>query len=363
MFKRTNYLLLIALAAILGFVTSACNKLDVVKENPADGMALFGTKADAPADQFGLTEWDLIAGNPKNGKTVAGKVSAWNDAEYVYVKYETVDGWYMGATHLFIGPKAILLDPANGYVNGNGSLIPGHLPYTATFEEPVTEWAYALSLVELYGMFGLTPEEAEGVDICPVVAAHAEVFQIDENGERINGNTATGEGPRFIEEQGNWFMYSEGYCVVIPPDDPPTIEYAFKNETAWAFDVNNPLAYNSGKKGNWAKFIQYDGEALEVILQAGQKNTDVKVFLTPAEEGKVQIAIEGIVEIAPENDGKWVLQPEAQDAIKVQGYATKPSGNPAPGQFTYYKGRDLTFEVDAANFYGIHLDVAKLTVK
>ena len=136
MFKRTNYLLLIALAAILGFVTSACNKLDVVKENPADGMALFGTKADAPADQFGLTEWDLIAGNPKNGKTVAGKVSAWNDAEYVYVKYETVDGWYMGATHLFIGPKAILLDPANGYVNGNGSLIPGHLPYTATFEEP-----------------------------------------------------------------------------------------------------------------------------------------------------------------------------------------------------------------------------------
>ena len=41
---------------------------------------------------------------------------------------------------------------------------------------------------------------------------------------------------------------------------------------------------------------------------------------------------------------------------------TAPSGNPAPGQFTYYKGRELEIVVDAANFYGIHLDVAKLTV-
>ena len=69
-----------------------------------------------------------------------------------------------------------------------------------------------------------------------------------------------------------------------------------------------------------------------------------------------------IFEVAPENDGKWVFQDNA-DAIKIQGYETAPSGNPAPGQFQTYKGRELDIVVDAVNFYGIHLDVAKLTVK
>ena len=83
--------------------------------------------------------------------------------------------------------------------------------------------------------------------------------------------------------------------------------------------------------------------------------------MPPYEGGKVEMAFAGIYEIAVENDGKWVLQ-DVQDAIKVQGYDEAPSGNPAPGQFTYYKGRDLTILVDEANYYGIHLDVAKLLV-
>lgn len=68
------------------------------------------------------------------------------------------------------------------------------------------------------------------------------------------------------------------------------------------------------------------------------------------------MVFKNIYEIAPESDGKWVFQ-DVADAIKIQGYETAPSGNPAPGQFTYYKGRELEIVVDAANFYGIHLDV------
>ena len=42
---------------------------------------------------------------------------------------------------------------------------------------------------------------------------------------------------------------------------------------------------------------------------------------------------------------------------------SKISCRSASGQFQTYKGRELDLVVDAANFYGIHLDVAKLTVK
>ena len=285
---------------------------------------------------------------------MAGKISICNDYENVYVKFTTTDGWMMGKTHLFIGPKEVLLNPANGYVNKNGSPKNGHFPYGETFDPAVTEWEFALPLVDLYEMFGLDVDYF-GTEICPVVAAHAEVMKEKEPGV-WQRETAWGEGEKFVKK-GNWSMYSEGYCVVFPPDEPPTVEYEFDPQTGWAFDVDNPLAYG----GNWAKYIQYNGEPLTVMILAGQKETDMTVTLTPAGEGKVQMVFEGIVEIAPENDGKWVLQ-DTEEAIKVQGYETAPSGNPAPGQFKFYKGRDLTIIVDAANYYGIHLNVAKLKV-
>jgi len=53
------------------------------------------------------------------------------------------------------------------------------------------------------------------------------------------------------------------------------------------------------------------------------------------------------------------LQDVAQ-AVKIQGYETEPSGNPAPGQFTTYKGNETTVTVDAYAYYGIHLDVQRV---
>ena len=205
-------------------------------------------------------------------------------------------------------------------------------------------------------MFGL--EFDMEVDVCPVIAAHAEVLKQKSDGT-WQEETAWGKGNKFVKK-GNWSMYIEGYCTEFPPTPPtpPTPpSYSFQEETAWAFD--DPT-YEYG--GNWAKYIQYDGVEKTVIFLAGQKPTDMTVTLTLAGEGKVKMVFKNIFEIAPESDGKWVFQ-DVTDAIKIQGYETAPSGNPAPGQFTYYKGRDLEIVVNSANYYGIHLDVAKLTVE
>lgn len=313
-----------------------------------DGVSMMRTRADA--DGFGFFQSTFIA-----GQTIeAGIITVRNDYDNVYVTFETKDGWLIEQTHLFIGPKEILLNPANGYVNKNGSPKNGQFPYGNAFDPLVTEWEFALPIVDLYAMYGLTPEEAG--DVCPIVAAHA-VVKKEIEPDVWQEETAWGEGEKFVNK-GNWSMYMQGYCVEFPPVDPPTPPtYVFDEETAWAFDVNNPLEYG----GNWAKYIQFNGEPLTVMLLAGQKETEMSVTLTPVGEGEVEMAFAGIFEIAPENDGKWVLQ-DVQDAIKVQGYAEAPSGNPAPGQFTFYKGREMTIVVDAANYYGIHLDVAKLTV-
>lgn len=347
---KKHFILTIASMAILALITGGCNKTEIAV-TPEEGMSLLRTRADA-GDGFGFYESAFIAGQ----HTEVGAITVTNDFEKVYVTFKTTGDWKMGKTHLFIGPKDILLNPENGYVNKNGSPKNGHFPYGETFDPMVNEWVFELPLIDLYAMFYGEELAAdylnEKAEICPVVAAHAEVMnEVTEATE-----TAWGKGSKFVKK-GNWSMYMEGFCVKFPPElpPPPPVVYELKKETAWAFDVNNPLEYG----GNWAKYIQYDGEPLTVMLLAGQKETDMTVTLTPAGEGLVKMVFAGIVEIAPENVGKWVLQ-DVEEAIKVQGYEDAPSGNPAPGQFKYYKGRELEIVVPQANFYGIHLDVAKI---
>lgn len=325
--------------------------METVYDTSDDGMSIIETKAGAN-EGFGFFESAFIAG--KN--TVAGTITISNDYEKLYVTFATKDGWQMGRTHLFVGPKDILLNPSNGYVNSQGSPKNGHFPYGEAFDPMVTKWEFELPLIDLYAMFygeELALEYyAEKFEICPVVAAHAEVTNV------ITGKkeTAWGKGPNFVKK-GNWSMYVEGYCVKFPPElpPPPPAEYELQNETAWAFD-----SYDHEYGGNWAKYIQFAGEVQTYTLMAGQKLTDMTVTLTPAEDGMVRMVFDGIVEIAPENVGKWVLQ-DRSDAVKIQGYESAPSGNPAPGQFQTYKGNELDIVVPAANYYGIHLDVAKLT--
>jgi hypothetical protein len=48
--------------------------------------------------------------------------------------------------------------------------------------------------------------------------------------------------------------------------------------------------------------------------------------------------------------------------VAVQGYASAPSGNPAPGLFAHKgpaSGTSFSIQVPQANFYGVHGVVAK----
>ena len=112
-------------AAIIAFTFNACNNdLEFVEEGLSNEATFSATRAGADHQVFGLYESEYIAGQHE----VAGKISICNDYENVYVTFTTENGWQIRRTHLFIGPKEILLDPANGYVNKNGSPKNGQFP-------------------------------------------------------------------------------------------------------------------------------------------------------------------------------------------------------------------------------------------
>lgn len=128
----------------------------------------------------------------------------------------------------------------------------------------------------------------------------------------------------------------------------------YEEETAWA----DGARYT--KKGNWATYTAYDGAAKTVDIYAG-KNILVgtATFSVPDSDGNVKITINltGAIFYYDVND------PLYDDNLKVQDYEAKPSGNPAPGLFewkTQIEPGSTTgsIVVPAANYYGVHLDVA-----
>lgn len=84
---------------------------------------------------------DLIAGggNPKSAIDV-GDVFVWNDGEYLFVKYVTIDGWCLIETHLEIKTSLDLIPQTK-----NGNPIPGHFSYH-TKHECIPEFEYVIPL-------------------------------------------------------------------------------------------------------------------------------------------------------------------------------------------------------------------------
>jgi hypothetical protein len=125
----------------------------------------------------------------------------------------------------------------------------------------------------------------------------------------------------------------------------------FKGETAWAAngDVAGSLRYTT--KGNWATYVKYWPKT--TTLFAGQHIPVGKVTFSPIVSNKVTITVE--------MTEPWMFEKVSQN-LKVQGYTTKPSGNPAPGKFKYKQTCDpdsLTCEITVpkAKYYGVHANV------
>jgi hypothetical protein len=131
----------------------------------------------------------------------------------------------------------------------------------------------------------------------------------------------------------------------------------YQDETAWAANGNAPGSLRYVNRGNWATYVAY--AAKTVNIYAGQNMLAGTATFSAEYDGKVDITINltgGFIFFHKDADNP-------EDNLKVQDYATAPSGNPAPGLFAWketlaFGATTATITVPLNNFYGIHLDVA-----
>jgi hypothetical protein len=118
-------------------------------------------------------------------------------------------------------------------------------------------------------------------------------------------------------------------------------------ETAWSAGPRYVVP------GNWATYTPYDAAnaPFSVTLFAGQTMDAGTVSFSAPSGGMVTITI-------TLNTG-WRFYDDGEN-VKIQDYATAPSGNPAPGLFDhkgYATGSSFSIDVPENNFYGVHVDV------
>lgn len=306
--KAIKLVMSLSLLLAVSFVFNSCEKsqADVTAEEQSVGVK------SAVVQYCGTPMTvDFLAGQ----HIPAGSVIVGNDETNLYVTFVTVDGWVMKATHLYVGDGSDL-------TNKGGSVAPGQFPYKATHKPSVTSFTYTIPL--------------EKVPACSVIAAHAEVEKwVD--GKMVDSQTAWGKGETIGKSWAMKFEYCQQECIPQEED----VCYG-GSETAWATGSR----YVS--QGNWATYTEYAEGTVNIY--AGQSMLAGTATFSAVVDGKVTITI---------NLDGWALQ-DVSESVKIQGYDAAPSGNPAPGQFTTYKGTALTVTVPAYAFYGIHLDVREI---
>ena len=139
-----------------------------------------------------------------------------------------------------------------------------------------------------------------------------------------------------------------GFAITYSAVEPC---YEFVDETAWAHGERYVT------RGNWATFTDYAGEEKIVTLFAGKTIEVGYVTFSAPVGGFVTIEI-CLVELL---DVLWEFE-NVSENVKVQDYASAPSGNPAPGLFDHKGDADPAercFEivVPLNDYYGVHVDV------
>ncbi len=110
----------------------------------------------------------------------------------------------------------------------------------------------------------------------------------------------------------------------------------------------------SGAGSSW--WFYYNGAGEEKIY-AGQ---DIEIGTVEYVDGRMIISLVDGWELNPV-EIKDEVEVENTEPVKIQGYLADelPTGRPAAGKFTTYKGTSLNPEIGASDFYVIHLDVRK----
>ncbi|MCY7292026.1 MAG: hypothetical protein LH615_07575 [Ferruginibacter sp.] len=174
----------------------SCSKTDnqlLGNENPAtaglktptaNGGNEAGREADTPPTETPCppTVVTLFAGQTIN----AGNVTVTNDANFIYVTYNTANGYVLTQTHLFVGACALIP------VNRPGNPIPGQFPYASPHSN-LTSYTYQI------------PITAIPLGVCGCIAAHAVVVKYNAAGQIVDQQTGWGNGT-VINPTGNWGM-------------------------------------------------------------------------------------------------------------------------------------------------------------
>jgi hypothetical protein len=181
--------------------------------------------------------------------------------------------------------------------------------------------------------------------------------------------TAGGVANVFYYEDGAYYdtyLYAPLNTNTPDPDDTYEIShvtFCFDEDYGTTIDWCEETAWAAGtryvKRGNWATYTPYPGNGESVVIYAAQ--TALAGTATFTEDN-------GMVEIFIELNDNFIFYYDVNDQyeddnIKVQDYATAPSGNPAPGLFDWKAtapvgSQSYTITVPLADYYGIHLDVA-----
>jgi hypothetical protein len=138
-------------------------------------------------DECPETTTQLTAGQFFN----AGNVVVTNDDEFIYVTYNTANGYLLTQTHLYVGGCVAIP------VNNQGNPVPGQFPYQATHNYATT-YTYQVPIAKI------------PAGSCGCIAAHSAVVKLNGTGQVIEQQTAWGSGIR-INPTGNWGM-KFSYC-------------------------------------------------------------------------------------------------------------------------------------------------------
>jgi len=234
--RKLNYLFVLFL--LLSFV--ACNESDVTDSVESfDGTSIIVDKQSTvklnpttmtPKEIEAASCGDLVVYTLYAGQSIeVGTLTVSNDADNVYVTYNTTGDWWLKETHLFVGNYADL--PLN---NGNNPVI-GSFPYHGEH-----------GLVQTYS-FTIPIDEAWGN--CFTVAAHASVVRKDQSGAVVQSETAFGCGNDSSAFPGNrWGCYNQ-YCL----QECKEYSYAFLNKNQDPFFT---CFSNSGLYG-WSNHYPY----------------------------------------------------------------------------------------------------------
>ena len=186
---------LLASILSLSMMYTSCKKVDRYID-PEDSTKIANKLLDkrGPLDTLsGTPNCDSLVVDFMAGQhTDIGSIVVKSDTANLYVTFNTVAGWTMKETHLYVGPLASMPQtPA-----GNPKI--GNFPYKASHTPGATTYTYTI------------PRTTLATDSCIAIVPHAATQLLDANGKEFRGETAWGAGKQ-LNGSGSWAMYMT-YC-------------------------------------------------------------------------------------------------------------------------------------------------------